>query len=187
MNIVLIGFRCAGKSTVGRRIAARLKRDFVDCDEYIEERTHLNIREIFDIAGESYFRGLESQAIGDLSKFEGKVIATGGGAALRYKNIQQLKRNGLIIHLQVGPESAYERFRSDAKSRPRRPPLTALDQLTEIRQQMEFRNPYYLNAADLIVRTDGRPVDDIVAEILAWLKERGIHEPPDDNELSAAE
>ena len=59
MNIVLIGFRCSGKSTIGEIIAKKLKRTFVDCDDYIEKKTHLSVREIFDIAGESYFRTLE--------------------------------------------------------------------------------------------------------------------------------
>lgn len=198
MNIVLIGFRCAGKSTVGPKLAAKLHRDFVDCDEYIEAKTHLSIREIFDIAGEAYFRGLEGQAIADLSKQDGKVIATGGGAALRYKNIQQLKRNGVVFYLEVGAETAYERFRGDPRSKDRRPALTPLDHLSEMQEQVKHRTPYYLNAADHTIRTDGRSVDEVMSEILLHLKERGLAggadpghtDPPpdagDDDELSTA-
>src|SRR5262245_62566594 len=97
MNVVLIGFRCAGKSTVGRGLAQRLGREFVDCDEYIEGKTHLSIREIFDLAGESYFRTLEGQAIQDLARADGRVIATGGGAVLRRQNTKYLKRNGILV------------------------------------------------------------------------------------------
>ena len=60
MNLILIGFRCAGKSSVGTYIAKRTRKEFIDCDDYIENRTHLAIREIFDIAGETHFRTLES-------------------------------------------------------------------------------------------------------------------------------
>ena len=68
MNLILIGFRCAGKSSVGTALATRTKKEFVDCDDYIENRTHLAIREIFDIAGETHFRTLESDAIADLAR-----------------------------------------------------------------------------------------------------------------------
>ena len=97
MNIVLIGFRCSGKSTVGKSLAKRLRRPFTDSDEYIEAKTHLPIREIFDLAGESYFRTLEGQAIVDLSRLDGQIIATGGGAALKRQNMKSLRRNGLVI------------------------------------------------------------------------------------------
>lgn len=181
MNVVLVGFRCAGKSSVGRSLAERLKRGFVDCDEYIERRTHLTIREIFDIAGESYFRMLESDAIADLSKGDGVVLATGGGAVLRYKNIRNLKRNSVVVFLDVGPESAYERFRSDPTTQNRRPSLTGKDVFTEIREQVEFRRPYYLSAADLVVKTDGRSVDEVVKEILAHLQTLGLEEHPEEH------
>ena len=101
MNIVLIGFRCAGKTSVGKELADRLGRPFIDCDEYIEKKTNLTIREIFDIAGESYFRMLEGDAIADLCKMDHRVIATGGGAVLKYKNIRNLKQNGFVIYLDT--------------------------------------------------------------------------------------
>lgn len=186
MNVVLIGFRCAGKSSVGRALAKRLKRDFFDCDEYIEGRTHLTIREIFDIAGESYFRMLEGDAIADLAKRDGIVIATGGGAALHYKNIRHLKRNGVIVFLEVEADSAFERSRGDATTAGRRPSLTGKDPYLEMREQVEFRRPYYLNAAELIVPTDGRPVDDVVRDILLRLKEHGVEEHPDEGDAQIA-
>lgn len=180
MNIVLIGFRCSGKSSVGRELASRLGREFIDCDEYIEERTGLSIREIFELSGESHFRTLESQAIDDLSKKDNKVLATGGGAALKRTNMQELKRNGSkIFYLEVGPETAIRRMGTDPNTRSRRPPLTDQDPFTEIRQQIEFRRPYYRDGSDFTVKTDGRTVDDIVADIVKHLREFGIDERPD--------
>jgi shikimate kinase len=178
MNIVLVGFRCAGKTSVGKALAERLKREFVDCDEYIERKTHLTIREIFDIAGESHFRSLEGDAIAELSTSEDRVIATGGGAVLRYKNIKNLKRNGVVFFLEVGPESAYQRISKDPKTATRRPRLTDKDPFTEIKEQVGFRKPYYLSAADVVIQTDGRALDDVVKEILTHLKDRGVQEPP---------
>ena len=101
MNVVLIGYRCSGKTCVGKELAQRLGRVFIDCDEYIEQKTNLTIREIFDIAGEAYFRMLESDAIAELAKLEGRVVATGGGAVLKYKNIRNLKRNGVVVYLDA--------------------------------------------------------------------------------------
>ena len=73
MNVILIGFRGSGKSTIGKAISERLGREFIDCDEWIEKHTELTIKEIFEKHGESHFRTLESQAIGELSAMEGKV------------------------------------------------------------------------------------------------------------------
>ncbi|HYE99476.1 MAG TPA: shikimate kinase [Planctomycetota bacterium] len=102
MNVILIGFRGSGKTTVGRALAERLKREFIDCDEYIERRTQLSIAEIFSRHGESHFRTLESEALAELSALDGKVIATGGGAVLKYQNMQVFKRNGCrIFFLEV--------------------------------------------------------------------------------------
>jgi len=171
MNVVLIGFRGAGKTTVGRALAGQLGREFIDCDDLIERRTQLSIREIFEKWGESHFRGLESEAIAELAKQDGKVIATGGGAVLRHKNIQLLKRNGKIFLLDVSPETALRRIESDASTRSRRPELTDKDPYTEIREQMEFRRPYYLEGADVRVLTEGRGVEEIVKEIVAFLRQ----------------
>jgi shikimate kinase len=184
MNIILIGFRCAGKTTVGQRLARRLRADFVDCDEYIETKTHLTIREIFDLCGESYFRMLEGDAIKEVCKLDGRVIATGGGAALRYKNIHNLKSNGIVFFLDVGPDEAAKRIVQDPKSKSRRPALTSKDLKSEVQEQVGFRKKYYLNAADFTVRTDQRNAEEVVLEIVARLKERGVSDPGDDRDAS---
>ena len=176
MNVVLVGFRGSGKTTVGRALAERLGREFIDCDDYIEKQTHLTIREIFEIGGESHFRTLESEAVAELSKLDGKVIATGGGAVLKYQNMQVFKRNASkIFFLEVGPETAFARIEGDPATRSRRPALTEKDPATEIREQIAFRQPYYVKASDVTVLVDGRKVEEVVAEILKHLEE-----PPHD-------
>lgn len=182
MNVVLIGFRCAGKSTVGKALASKLRRKFIDCDEFIEEKTHLTIREIFDLAGESYFRSLETQAIEEMSRRDGLVIATGGGAVLRRQNMKNLKKNGVMVLLEVTADVAFERIRRDAKSPTRRPALTPHDPMVDIHQQMEMRHPYYTAAADVRVKTDERKVDEVVADILKRLVKHGFPGHGDDRD-----
>lgn len=174
MNIVLVGFRCAGKSSVGKVIAERLGTTFVDCDEYIEQKSGLSIKEIFERKGESFFRLAESDVIAELSKLDGVVIATGGGAVLRYKNIHNLKRNGFLIHLEVDADSASERIRRDPATKKRRPSLSDKDIYAEIRGQMEFRKAYYAQAADLVVQTTEKAIDRVVEEILEHLRNHGF-------------
>ena len=180
MNIVLIGFRGSGKSSVGKELASRLGRIFIDCDEYIEHQTGLSIREIFKLSGESHFRTLESQAINELTRLEDKVLATGGGAVMKHRNLKALKSNeSKIIYLQVEPETAIQRMEEDPTTRERRPALTDQDPITEARQQIECRQPYYRDGADITIKTDGRSIDDIVAMITAYLKDFGIEERRD--------
>ena len=87
MNIVLIGFRGTGKSTVGRLLAKRLERDFIDSDKYIEDSTGKTIKSIFEEDGEEGFRQIEADTITELSKADNKVISAGGGVVLREENV----------------------------------------------------------------------------------------------------
>ena len=98
-NVVLIGMPASGKSTVGKMLADRMERAFVDTDELIRERTGMEIAEIFRKYGERYFRELEAAVVSDISKKTGLVIATGGGVPLREENVRRLKQNGKLIFL----------------------------------------------------------------------------------------
>ena len=98
-NIVLIGMPGCGKSTVGKALKDRLNREFIDSDAEIVKRAGIEIPRIFSEYGEEYFRKLESEVISDLSKRTGIVIATGGGAILNDKNVEELKKNGELIWL----------------------------------------------------------------------------------------
>jgi shikimate kinase len=172
MNIVLIGYRGAGKTTVGKLLAEKLKKEFIDCDEYIESTAHLSIREIFELCGESYFRVVESEAIATITKQNGRIISTGGGAVLRYKNIRNLKANGVVFLLDIDPDVAVQRITGDPTSSSRRPSLTEKDVQTEVKEQMEFRRPYYLRAADYAIDTTKKNAAQVVEEIVRRLEER---------------
>lgn len=176
MNIVLIGFRCAGKTTIGQAVAKRLGMKFVDADEMIEKKHRMTIKDIFDKKGETVFRLWESDMIAEVSKLDGHVIATGGGVVLRYKNIRNLKRNSVFVLLEIAPDAAFERIKRDAQSRSRRPPLTPKDPFTEVQEQHRFRQPLYRSVADVVVETTERSVDRCVQELLTKLKEFRIGE-----------
>jgi shikimate kinase len=170
MNIVLIGFRCSGKTTLGKALAERLGMTFVDADEFVEQKHHMSIKEIFEKKGESVFRLWECDAIAELSKLDGQVIATGGGAVLRYKNIRNLKRNSVVVGLSVAPDTAFERIQRDSKTRSRRPALTEKDPHTEVREQHQMREPLYRDIADIVVDTTDLPVGQCLDDILERLK-----------------
>lgn len=175
MNIVLVGFRCTGKTTVGKCLADRLRREFVDSDQFIERKSGMTIRELFVSKGESSFRQIESEALNELAKLDGKIIAAGGGAVLWYKNIHNLKRNGHLILLEAGVDVIQERLQSDPVSVTQRPRLTThTDLRREIEEQFELRRPYYQKAADHIVDTHLLSVEQVVAKILEHLEAREI-------------
>ena len=107
----------AGKSTVGRLLARRLKRPFYDSDHEIERRCGVRIPLIFDIEGEAGFRAREAQVIADLCVLRGIVLATGGGAVLADENRRQLAAHGHVIYLHARPGYLWQRVRHD-RNRP---------------------------------------------------------------------
>ncbi|MCE9582871.1 MAG: shikimate kinase [Planctomycetes bacterium] len=177
-NIVLIGFRCSGKTTVGRYLGTRLKMEFVDSDELIELRSRNNIRQIFETKGESWFRDREAEVLLELSKRDNLVIASGGGCVLRYKTIRELKRNARVVLLEATVETLHRRIKEDPRSATTRPALTSMSLFDEINSQLELRRPYYEQAAEVRVVTESRPIDDIAEDIITQLGLRNITNPP---------
>ena len=166
MNIVLIGFRGTGKSTVGRLLAKRLERDFIDSDKYIEDSTGKTIKSIFEDDGEEGFRKIEADTIAELSKEDNKVISAGGGVVLREENIKNLKDNGFLILLEATPEIIYSRIAQDEKTTQQRPSLTDKKPLDEIKHLIEQRENAYKSAADFTINTSYVSCEDIVNEII---------------------
>jgi len=160
-NLVLIGFMGAGKTTVGRRLAARLHWDVVDCDDLIEARAGKRISAIFADEGEAAFRDLEAQVAASLGGYRHTVITTGGGIVERPANMALLHAAGRVIYLRARPESLYERVKGSAH----RPLLQVADPLARIRELLARRAPRY-EEADQIVDTDGLTVDEVVEAIL---------------------
>ena len=173
MNIILIGFRGVGKTSIGKLLARQLAMEFIDADDSIEQRYGFTITDIFQKGTESLFRLLESQVINELSKLDGRVIAAGGGAVLKYKNIRNLKRRGFMILLEADVDTLYRRITKDDKTSTRRPRLTGKDLYSEIKELSELRAHYYHSAADCIVDTSNKSAQNIIDEIIHILKQQG--------------
>ena len=151
-NIYFVGMMGAGKTTIGRQLARRLKKRFVDCDHEIEARTGVRIPVIFEIEGEAGFRRREAQVLRALSEERGLVLATGGGVVLDPQNRQCLAETGLVIYLCVQPGELYARTRHDRN----RPLLQVEDPLAKIRELHVLRDPLYREIADIVLEGGGR-------------------------------
>jgi len=163
MNIVLIGYRGTGKSTVGRLLAARLGRELVSTDAEIVKRAQRAIPEIVAQQGWDYFRDLESDICQELSSRDHLVIDTGGGAILRPQNIEALKKNGTAFWLTASVETIVKRIGSDNQ----RPSLTGTKSFVdEIQDVLQERMPKYQAAADHVIETDNRSINQLVETLL---------------------
>jgi len=163
MNIVLIGYRGSGKSTVGRLLAARLGRELVSTDAEIVKRAQRAIPEIVAQEGWEYFRDLESDICRELVSRDQLVIDTGGGAILRAQNVEALKKNGTVFWLTASVETIAKRIGGDNQ----RPSLTGTKSFVdEIQDVLRERAPTYQAAADHIIATDDRPTDQLVEVVL---------------------
>ena len=167
-NIYLVGMMGAGKTTVGKIVARRLKRRFVDSDQEIERRCGVRIPVIFDIEGEEGFRGREEQAIAEMAAHDGVVLATGGGAVLSAENRRRLASRGTTIYLHARPEDLHRRLRHD-KSRPL---LDTPDPLRRLRELYAARDPLYRQVADIVVETGTQSVQALARELLTKIEER---------------
>jgi len=161
-NLILVGPMGAGKSTIGRLLAAELSRNFYDSDHEIQARCGADIPWIFDVEGEAGFRDRETQMIRELSRREGVVIATGGGAVLREANRRMLRESGTVIYLLTTVE---QQLRRTAKDR-NRPLLQRVDREEVLRDMFAQRDPLYRATADVVVRTDRRGPRAVVNEIV---------------------
>ena len=160
-NIYLVGMPGAGKTTVGRQLAKRMQRAFIDADHEIEERTGVRIPLIFDIEGEQGFRDRESKVLGELSGQSNLVVATGGGAVLRPENRIALKRGGIVVYLHATPRLLYEHTRLDAN----RPLLQVADPMKKIEDLFAERDPLYREVANIIIDSLGGSIGHLVKQV----------------------
>ena len=167
-NIFLVGMMGAGKTTVGRLLAARLNRPFVDADIELESRCGVKVPVIFDIEGEAGFRARESAILDELTARCGTVLATGGGAVLREDNRKRLSARGVVIYLRAQPRDLYMRTRHDKN----RPLLATPDPRARLEELFAHRDPLYSEVADLVVETGRQSVQILLKQILSILTER---------------
>ncbi|MBI5792371.1 MAG: shikimate kinase [Rhodocyclales bacterium] len=151
----------AGKTTIGRQLARRLERTFVDADHEIEARTGVRIPLIFDIEGEQGFRDREAKVIADLAGDSNLIVATGGGAVLRPENRAALKQSGTVVYLQAAPRLLFERTRLD----PNRPLLQVANPMQKIEELFAQRDPLYREVADIVVNSLGGSISHLVKQL----------------------
>jgi shikimate kinase len=161
MNIILIGFMGAGKTTVGRKLANRLGYFFLDTDQQIEKQQGCTIEEIFRYAGEATFRDLETKLLGNLQNVHNTILSTGGGMFLRSENQVFLKGIGKTVYLQVDRETLEQRLQCDLN----RPLLQKPNWQENVNQMLQQREPAYLTA-DLTVEAQEGPPNVMVSRII---------------------
>jgi shikimate kinase len=166
-NLFLVGMMGAGKTTVGRLLARRLRRAFLDSDHEIESRCGVPVPVIFDIEGEPGFRAREAQVIAELTAREGVVLATGGGAVLDAENRRCLATRGTVVYLHAPPANLYERVRHDRN----RPLLATPDPLAKLESLYVERDPLYREVADLVVDTGMQSAQTLARHLLGRLEE----------------
>jgi len=167
-NIYLVGLMGAGKTSVGRILAKRLRKSFLDSDHEIEHRTGVRIPIIFEIEGEAGFRRREASVVQELVRLSEIVLATGGGAVLDPENRTALRSTGTVIYLRASPSELYMRTRHDRN----RPLLRTSDPLGKLEDLHRVRDPLYRECAHLIVDTGHQAIRSLVAKLERELRAR---------------
>lgn len=165
-NIFLIGYRCTGKSSVGRFLAAKLGWPFIDTDELLVSDNGSSIKEIVEKHGWETFRRIEHVVVKKVCALDERVVATGGGIVVDPSNVELMRNSGKIVWLKARPETIKSRMALDEGTEAFRPSLTAKDSFSEIEQILLERNPMYRQAMDFCVKTDNRGVDEVCDIIL---------------------
>jgi shikimate kinase len=160
-NIFLVGMMGAGKTTVGRRLARRLGRSFLDTDHEIQERTGVSIPTIFEIEGEAGFRRRESAVLAEIARGEDLVVATGGGIVLAEQNRRLLRQRGTVVYLRASVEDLFARTRHDRN----RPLLQTEDPRAKLAELFAARDPLYREVADIIMETGRQSVQTLVRQL----------------------
>ena len=164
-NIVLIGFMGTGKSSVGKILAKKLNRTWVDVDHCIEEKEKRKIAEIFEREGEGYFRRLEKDMVKEVAEGTDLIITTGGGVVIDAENVEALRKKGFLIALTATPETIFQRVNGSRH----RPLLKNADKMGEIRRLLEQRRPFYAKA-DRLFSTDGKTAAQVADAIVDALE-----------------
>ena len=170
MNLILIGYRATGKTTLARLLAERLGWDWIDADVEIERRADKSIARIFAEDGEPAFRDLEAQVIADLCRRDRLVLAAGGGAPLRPESRRAMRQTGKVVWLTARPETILARMSGDTTTTTRRPDLTDKGPLQEIIHLLEVRTPIYQELAHLAMDTEGKTPAELADEIVTTLQ-----------------
>ena len=170
-KVVLIGYRAAGKTTVGRLLAARLGWSYVDVDRGIEEHCRLTIREIIERHGEPFYRDVESAVVAELCAGRERVVAFGAGTPMRAGNREHARRDSLVVYLEADAAELWRRIDADPNSAATRPNLAG-GGLPEVIAMLARRAPVYRDMADLTLDATRQPARSAAA-IVAALRQHG--------------
>jgi shikimate kinase len=166
-NIALVGFMAVGKSAVGRNLARKLRRRFVDVDALIEKAEGRKVREIFAQEGEAYFRTLEKQKLSEVLTESGQVIATGGGIVMDEDNLTLLRQNTLLIGLTASTDVLVSRAGKNSK----RPLLKGVDVRERVEELLQKRQSRYAEA-HMTIDTSGLAIEQVVEKILQMIQSK---------------
>ena len=167
-NIALIGFMGTGKTAVGRALAKKLNKQFVELDSLIEKKAGKSIPDIFQQEGEIAFRELEIETAREVAQGKNMVIACGGGIILNKINIDRLRQEAVIVYLTASSGVILKRTARDGT---RRPLLEVADPTLTIRELLKFRKPCYERASDIQINTSKLDMDSVVEQIIARTRE----------------
>lgn len=165
-NYVLIGFMGAGKSSIGKLLARKTGKTFLDTDEMIVKQMNLSINEIFSEYGEEYFRNLETNLLKALcDNAHDNIISVGGGLPMKEENRPYLKKLGTVVYLSVNEGTVIKRLRGDTS----RPLLrgTKEEVKQKVKELLSKRKDIYASCANIVVATDKMTKEEIVEEILS--------------------
>lgn len=169
INLFLIGYRCSGKTTVGKSIAKNLGWAFVDADAMLTTACGRSIKDIIDTDGWASFRRMEHLTLKQLCAKERQVVATGGGVVLEAANIEAMKTSGQVFWLKASAATIRSRMLADTNTDHLRPALTEKGTLAEIEDLLTERRPHYERASDFFVQTDEMMIDEIAQTIIGKL------------------
>jgi shikimate kinase len=170
-NVFLIGYRCTGKSSVGRQLSARLGWSFIDTDAALVSDSGRSIREIVETDGWETFRKLEHEVVKQVCDKTRQVVATGGGVVLSAANVERMRASGKIVWLRATAETIRKRMMRDTDTDTFRPALTSRDSVSEIEETLFERETVYRRVMDFYVHTDSLSLDAIVDSISKALKD----------------
>jgi shikimate kinase len=171
MNIVLIGYRCSGKTTVGKLLSASTGKVFLDTDALVEELAGSSIEALIATEGWETFRWLEKQVVEIVSGRDNQIIATGGGAVMDDGNVKNLSSNALVVWLDGNFEVLRQRMEKEQQLGKRRPALTGVDPLQEIREMLTVRESVYAQVCAMRVDTTALSPEEVAAVIIESLAE----------------
>ncbi len=169
-NLVLIGYRATGKTSVGQELARVLKRPFVDLDQVLVAEAGKSVAEIVAQGGWEEFRRREKKLVARYHRSRGQVLATGGGVVLDPENVAALRENGVIIWLTADPATIQSRLEADRPRGDFRPSLTGSGTVDEVVEVLKARDPLYRAAAQIIIDTAHQAIPQVIEEILAALE-----------------